>query len=185
MLLVSLLIAVAHFIIDLGVYYINKKGVYENFKHWLFITDQIAHIAVIAVLVIVFKSMLEMVDSYPFISQNVWALKWIAVILFAAKPGNIVFKKLFSIYRPDAAEDDTENERMSAGGVIGILERILALICIVQQAYACIGLILTAKSIARYDKISKNPRFAEYYLIGTLSSLLYTIAVYAGIFILV
>lgn len=32
------------------------------------------------------------------------------------------------------------------------------------------GLVLTAKSIARYDKISKDQTFAEYYLLGTLLS---------------
>ena len=33
-----------------------------------------------------------------------------------------------------------------------------------------IGLVLTAKSIARYDRISKDKDFAEYYLLGTLLS---------------
>ena len=36
--------------------------------------------------------------------------------------------------------------------------------------YSAIGLVLTAKSIARYDKIAKDPEFAEYYLLGTLLS---------------
>ena len=33
-----------------------------------------------------------------------------------------------------------------------------------------VGLVLTAKSIARYDRISKDKDFAEYYLMGTLLS---------------
>ena len=41
-----------------------------------------------------------------------------------------------------------------------------------------IGLILTAKSIARYDKISKSPSFAEYYLIGTLSSIITVLVIW-------
>ena len=34
------------------------------------------------------------------------------------------------------------------------------------------GLVFTAKSIARYNKISESPTFAEYYLIGSLFSIL-------------
>ena len=39
-------------------------------------------------------------------------------------------------------------------------------------AICFIGLVFTAKSIARYNKISENPAFAEYYLIGSLFSIL-------------
>ena len=38
------------------------------------------------------------------------------------------------------------------------------------QQYSAVGLVLTAKSIARYNKISEDPSFAEYYLPGTLLS---------------
>jgi hypothetical protein len=39
-----------------------------------------------------------------------------------------------------------------------------------MNQYAAMGLVLTAKSIARYDKITKDEKFAEYYLLGTLLS---------------
>lgn len=41
---------------------------------------------------------------------------------------------------------------------------------IAMNQYAALGLVLTAKSIARYDKIAKDEKFAEYYLLGTLLS---------------
>lgn len=44
------------------------------------------------------------------------------------------------------------------------------LIFITISQYSAIGLVLTAKSIARYDKISHEQDFAEYYLLGTLLS---------------
>ena len=43
--------------------------------------------------------------------------------------------------------------------------------------YSALGLVLTAKSIARYDKITKDPDFAEYYLLGTLMSVIVTFPV--------
>ncbi|GMA43371.1 hypothetical protein GCM10025853_08280 [Tetragenococcus halophilus subsp. halophilus DSM 20339] len=48
--------------------------------------------------------------------------------------------------------------------------------------YAAIGFVLTAKSIARYNKIAEDPKFAEYYLLGTLLSSLLVIASFTIIF---
>lgn len=59
-----------------------------------------------------------------------------------------------------------------AGATIGLLERIVMSICIIFNQFASIGLVFTAKSIARYNKISESPTFAEYYLIGSLFSIL-------------
>ncbi|MDI6840204.1 MAG: hypothetical protein QMD71_05080 [bacterium] len=42
--------------------------------------------------------------------------------------------------------------------------------------YAAIGLVLTAKSIARFDAL-KDRNVAEYYLIGTLCSISITVFV--------
>ena len=44
------------------------------------------------------------------------------------------------------------------------------LMFIAMDQYVAMGLVLTAKSIARYDKITKDEKFAEYYLLGTLLS---------------
>jgi len=58
------------------------------------------------------------------------------------------------------------------GGVIGILERCLVLTFILFNQYVAISIIVAAKSIARFEEL-KDRRFAEYYLIGTLSSVLF------------
>ena len=50
-------------------------------------------------------------------------------------------------------------------------------ILISVDQYSAVGLVLTAKSIARYDKISKDQIFAEYYLLGTLLSAICSIVV--------
>lgn len=49
---------------------------------------------------------------------------------------------------------------------------LLMVIFIAIEQYSAVGLVLTAKSIARYDRISKDQIFAEYYLLGTLLSTL-------------
>lgn len=80
----------------------------------------------------------------------------------------------------------TEEERVGmdgAGSIIGILERLLVTSFVLfWPAYgaAAIGLIFSAKSIARFPEMGKEngTRFAEYYLVGTLTS--FTVAIGAG-----
>lgn len=68
-----------------------------------------------------------------------------------------------------------------AGAIIGILERIFTLTLVLIGQYTALGLIFTAKSVARFEEL-KNRKFAEYYLIGTLSSILFAMLI--GIFTL-
>lgn len=70
-----------------------------------------------------------------------------------------------------------------AGAIIGFLERIIIVIFISLQQYAAIGLVLTAKSIVRYDRIAKDQEFSEYYLIGTLFSLISALVLYYAVFL--
>ncbi len=64
------------------------------------------------------------------------------------------------------------------GTMSGSMERLLMALMIGLQQFSAIGLVLIAKSIARYDKISKRPAFAEYFLIGTLYSTIATVVLY-------
>lgn len=60
------------------------------------------------------------------------------------------------------------------GRMIGILERILILTLLLVGQWGVVGFVLAAKSIARFDQL-KDQAFAEYYLIGTLLSVLFAI----------
>jgi Protein of unknown function (DUF3307) len=76
---------------------------------------------------------------------------------------------------------ETMNELENAGMYIGWLERFVVLTALMLQSPATVGLILTAKSIARYPEL-KSVRFAEYFLIGTLLSL--TLGIFGGLILL-
>ena len=62
-----------------------------------------------------------------------------------------------------------------AGAIIGNMERLLSAIFLSVGQWAAIGVVFTAKSIARFKQIEKNKQFAEYYLIGTLYSILFVV----------
>ena len=55
------------------------------------------------------------------------------------------------------------------GATIGALERLLIVALILTGAEAAIGLVIAAKTLARFRQLDDRP-FAEYYLLGTLAS---------------
>jgi len=64
----------------------------------------------------------------------------------------------------------------SAGMVIGIAERIIVLTFVLVNQFTAITIIFAAKSIARFNEL-KDRKMAEYYLIGTLSSISFALIV--------
>lgn len=79
-----------------------------------------------------------------------------------------------------SGSDDQEPTLLDAaprlGRVIGVLERLLIVTLVLQSAWVGIGLIVAAKSIARFKELEEQ-RFSEYYLVGTLTSLMVAVVV--------
>jgi hypothetical protein len=67
---------------------------------------------------------------------------------------------------------------VARGRAIGALERALALTLVLLGEYGAVGWIIAAKSLARFKALEER-EFAEYFLVGTLASLL--LAVLAGV----
>jgi hypothetical protein len=55
------------------------------------------------------------------------------------------------------------------GATIGVLERLLIVAFVLTGAQAAIGLVVAAKTLARFKQLDDR-QFAEYYLLGTLAS---------------
>ncbi|NLC33388.1 MAG: DUF3307 domain-containing protein [Clostridiales bacterium] len=192
LLLAGTLISILHMIIDIIKFLLQVKFAARltpgsKGSAVMYLTDQALHIAVI---VFIIQGCYLSWYSLPlpvFITRE--ALKWTLLILLNAKPANISFKKLFEKYVPDIsgpeelclAQSRHAAPQPGAGALIGTIERFLCIIFISLGQFAAIGLIYTAKSIARFEKIGKNPRFAEYYLIGTLYSILFVLICYYSI----
>ena len=129
----------------------------------IFILDQVLHLTVIYGLANMNTELLP--DFLP-----LTFLKIVLFVLLVGKPTNIAFRILFGKFQPETSQElDTID---GAGAMIGFLERLVIGACLLYGQFASIGLVFTAKSIARYNKISESPAFAEYYLIGSLFSIL-------------
>jgi hypothetical protein len=72
--------------------------------------------------------------------------------------------------RPQPAET-TDN----VGAVVGVLERLLVVLLILGHAEIGIGLVVGAKTLARFRQLDERP-FAEKYLVGTLASVTVAVA---------
>lgn len=99
------------------------------------------------------------------------SVSWITLLLMVCRPTNDFISKFLSCYKVENENPEDLAADNKAGRVIGILERILIVVFVSLNQYSAIGLVLAAKSIARYERIAKKPHFAEYYLLGTLLSI--------------
>lgn len=180
-----LVLSVLHFMID-SIKYLYIKYFNHVSESIVYCTDQCVHILSIIITVVIFKycnyniAFLPEANSFLsiFINNSLASLRWACIILIVCKPANITIKKMLSKYMPSSKDENDDNTIKNVGAFIGTLERIIIVLLLGVNQYAAIGLVLTAKSVARYDKISKDPPFAEYYLLGTLLSTLLVLLTY-------
>ncbi len=146
----------------------------------LFAADQAAHLGVILLGWAVLLAGQRPIGllATPDVRQAVLATVVIAALLII----NIRAASLFvaSLVRPPQAPGDRSGRPSAArvGSVIGILERLLICALVLGGAVATIGLVIAAKTIARFKQL-EDRAFAEYYLLGTLASV--TVAVVSSL----
>lgn len=99
-----------------------------------------------------------------------------AAFAFNGTGGSELVEGVLSRLNPEREEGSGAGGIAGAGRLIGILERTLVLALVLYQQWAAMAILVTAKSIARFEELKKR-RFAEYYLVGTLASLLVALAV--------
>ena len=78
--------------------------------------------------------------------------------------------------KPINESSPDEKGLQKAGTMIGILERIIILTFGILNQFSAISFVFLAKSMARFRQLEKRA-FAEYYLIGTLSSFFFALLV--------
>lgn len=165
----------SHFTIDLLKFFvINNKLCKRN----IYIADQLSHLICIGIgaYIMMDKAVISVFLAHIFDVINIepyMLLKIAVLFLIMHKPANITIKELTKWYKPDVNTDGNKK----TGAFIGTLERYIILILLFFNQYSAIGLVLTAKSIARYHEL-ENKEFAEYYLIGTLLSTFIVIVAY-------
>ncbi len=186
----AIIMSTTHLVIDLAKYIvINHLCKDDNAKNKraIYIIDQSLHLLFIFMASILVSMNCNSIETMPSINytfkiiglNKMQAISLLLLVLLIWKPTNITIKKVLLLYKP---KDNENKSNKNAGAFIGLLERVVILLLLSINQYSAIGLVLTAKSIARYDKISKDKEFAEYYLLGTLLSTVIVIFSYMIIF---
>lgn|GEM_PF-1774530 len=69
------------------------------------------------------------------------------------------------------------SENYGPGEYIGVLERWIVLVLVARGNYDAMAFVFAAKALVRHKRFEDDPEFAEYFLIGTLTSVLMAIGV--------
>ena len=158
--LVALVIFVTHTAID------GWKS-YHGDKVKPFLIDQLSHLLVI--LGCWYASFLNTADinaAWEVINtKNIWIR--INAFVFVSQPSSIIIGQLTRKWRSQIQNADSLGD---AGKWIGIIERIIILSLVLNQQYASVGLLLTAKGLLRFNEPNRQEVKTEYLLIGTLMS---------------
>ncbi|MET0394020.1 MAG: DUF3307 domain-containing protein [Chitinophagaceae bacterium] len=145
-----------------------------------FLIDQALHLFVIfacwAVTFFNYREVRQLVlqaDTDP----DIWIMT--TAVVFLAWPSGFLIGQLTKKWRRNL---DNSEALESAGKWIGIIERILILLLVLQGEYEAIGLLIAAKSILRFNEQNRPEQKTEYLLIGTLISM--GLAVITGLIVL-
>lgn len=168
-------IIISHFMIDALKYFIKNRKLKNEYDKYIFVVDQLLHLIILLVICYLIidsgktyeynKMILDIFNAMGLSLQI--SISFFTQLLLIHKPVNIFIVKMMQAYKP--TKKDEENT-IKAGRMIGTIERIIMLFFLLINQYSSVGLVLTAKSIARYNKIAEDQEFAEYYLLGTLLS---------------
>lgn len=154
----------------------------------VFLTDQLLHLAAIAAAAL--WAPVPLRPSVPAVLTAldcVWApgtlLRLGCLVLLLGKPSNVLLKicnQKPADPRPGTGPAADRDRR--AGAVIGTLERLLTAALFLLGQYGAISVVFAAKTLTRYQKIVELPELSEYYLIGTLGSLLLAVLATVALF---
>ena len=172
-----LILILSHYIIDSIKYVLLKKFKSNNS---FFIIDQLLHIfCLLLVVLFYYKADYIIVIQRFNLNEIQKYLQFLVSILLIFKPANILIKNILNKNNLNSEiELSNESSPLRLGRMIGNFERLLILLLLCVNQYVVIGYIFTAKSIARWKKLTEDKDFAEYYLVGTLLSVIISIIVY-------
>jgi Protein of unknown function (DUF3307) len=159
---VALIILITHILIDGWKSYREENLLY-------FIIDQILHfIIIVSCWLYIFFDWADVTSKWHEINTNTAFWKIATGIIFLTMPAGILIGKMTSHWRENIAGAESLN---NAGKWIGIAERIIIVIFVLNNQYSAIGLLVAAKGIIRFNEKDRPETKTEYLVIGTLLSI--------------
>ena len=168
---IVVIIMISHYFLDLAKLYANP--LFKN-KTIPFFVDQILHLVVLYGCAY-YGNLFE--HTMQLLSQIDWSL--VTAIVFVTYPAAIIMGVLLEGMSKKIELD--HKSLPNAGKYIGMIERLFVLVFILLGRWEAIGLLITAKSVFRFNDLKErnNRKLTEYILIGTLLS--FGLAIITGI----
>lgn len=183
----TIIISISHLFVDFLKNLLERNAKKHNIQLYTFLFDQLIHVSIIAIIYFSFKLSSHYTAFFKNIESNSIFTNIVLYVLLAAiilDPTAVLIKKVFIHITNDTtsrkketntqSKDSSHSNDINAGNLIGKLERTIVSVLILIGQYGVIGLVLTAKSIARFKQL-EDKDFAERYLVGTLLSMLISV----------
>jgi hypothetical protein len=107
------------------------------------------------------------------------------ILFFVVRGGTYIVRGFLKIadVLPRVAPGQIDTKEVSRGRLIGNIERLILTIVIAAGSYAALGFLIAAKGLIRANEFENkgNREFTEYFLVGSLASVL--VALCAGLII--
>jgi hypothetical protein len=185
----SVFILITHFFIDLVKSHLPRTSSY-------FFLDQIMHIMMLVIMWGCITNQYDKVMETLLLKIDYKLVVVLIAYIIVLKPAAIIISMLLEQWSEIArgSSNNSEDEEMStttkgedikslvsAGKVIGMVERVLILTFVLLNQFSGVGFLLAAKSVFRFgDLKEKNDhKMTEYVMLGTLLSV--TITLFVGI----
>jgi hypothetical protein len=151
-----------------------------------FLLDQLAHLGVLVAAWALFLARAEPLDWWNDLVARIadsgdgeaigrialGAVVISALVVANTRAGSLFVGTLVRAPRPPVVNDVRGADGPSVariGATIGVIERLLIATLVLAGGVAAVGLVIAAKTIARFRQL-EDRLFAEYYLLGTLAS---------------
>jgi hypothetical protein len=101
---------------------------------------------------------------------------YVALTVLLTLGGNTAVKWVLRLSATKAPPETGEAISLRAGRVIGVLERLLIFVGLTASSWEILAGVVALKTVARYSKLDEQNK-AEYFLIGSLTSILWAVVV--------
>ncbi len=168
---IAVVIMGSHYLIDLAKLYTNPLFKDKNIP---FFIDQILHILVLYGCAYFGNLQGHTLQLFETLDWNL-----VTAVVFVTFPAAIIMGELLEQMSNQIELD--HKSLPNAGKYIGIIERLFVLTFIILGRWEAIGLLITAKSVFRFNDLKErnSRKLTEYILIGTLLS--FGLAIITGI----
>lgn len=103
------------------------------------------------------------------------AFSLLAIAIFFLWFGNTIIRRIL-LESKSSNDEESDDAPLKNGRRIGFYERILYFIGIITQNWILISIVVALKTISRYKELDEQIK-SEYFLIGSLLSLIYVIVI--------